>query len=60
MLLSDRVGAPTLADTAAAVLAPVYIGLPLGALVAHRPRWPGREAVLLLMATVAVSDTAQY
>src|SRR5688572_16963450 len=28
VLMSKRVGAPLLADTAAAVLAPVYIGLP--------------------------------
>ena len=58
VLMSDRVGAPTLADTAAAVLAPVYIGLPLGALVAI-DLVAGREAVLVLMGTVAVSDTAQ-
>src|SRR5262245_61919629 len=33
VLASDRVGAPLLADSAAAILAPVYIGLPLGCLV---------------------------
>ena len=59
VLLSDRVGAPLLADTAAAVLAPVYIGLPLGCLVGVHAI-AGKEAVLLLLATVAVSDTAQY
>ncbi|MCC7241404.1 MAG: phosphatidate cytidylyltransferase [Acidobacteria bacterium] len=59
VLASDRVGPPTLADTAAAVLAPVYIGLPLGALVAIAAL-AGREAVLVLMGTVAASDTAQY
>ncbi|HYB95548.1 MAG TPA: phosphatidate cytidylyltransferase [Vicinamibacterales bacterium] len=59
VLLSDRVGAPLLADTAAAMLAPVYIGLPLGCLVGVHAI-AGREAVLLLIATVAVSDTAQY
>jgi phosphatidate cytidylyltransferase len=59
VLLSDRVGAPLLADTAAAVLAPVYIGVPLGCLVGVHAIG-GREAVLLLIATVAVSDTAQY
>src|SRR6185503_3714580 len=32
VILSDRVGAPLLADTAAAVLSPVYIGVPLGCL----------------------------
>ena len=30
VLASDRTGTPLLADTAAAMLAPVYIGLPLG------------------------------
>ena len=59
VLASDRVGAPLLADTAAAVLAPVYIGLALGCLVGVHAI-AGREAVILLIATVAISDTAQY
>ena len=59
VLASDRVGTPLLADTAAAVLAPVYIGLPLGCLVGVHAI-AGTEAVLLLIATVAVSDTAQF
>jgi phosphatidate cytidylyltransferase len=59
VLASDRVGAPLLADTAAAALAPVYLGLPLGCLVGVHAIG-GREAVLLLIATVAVSDTSQY
>jgi phosphatidate cytidylyltransferase len=59
VLASSRVGAPLLADTAAAVLAPVYIGVPLGCLVGVHGM-VGREGVLLLIATVAVSDTAQY
>jgi phosphatidate cytidylyltransferase len=59
VLRSERVGAATLLDTAAAMLAPIYIGLPLGALVAIAAV-SGREAVLVLMGTVAVSDTAQY
>jgi phosphatidate cytidylyltransferase len=59
VLMSDRVGPPTLHDTAAAMLAPVYIGLPLGSVVATAAIG-GREAVLILIATVAVSDTAQY
>jgi phosphatidate cytidylyltransferase len=59
VLVSDRVGTPTLADTAASVLAPVYIGLPLGALVGVAAV-AGREAVLVLIGTVAISDTAQY
>lgn len=59
VLMSDRDGTPLLADTTAALLAPVYIGLPLGSLVGVHAM-AGREAVLLLIATVAVSDTAQY
>ena len=59
VLLSDRVGTPLLADTAAAVLAPVYIGVPLGCLVGVHAI-AGREAVILLIATVAVSDSAQF
>jgi phosphatidate cytidylyltransferase len=59
VLVSDRVGTPLLADTTAAVLAPIYIGLPLGSLVGVHAI-AGREAVLLLIATVAVSDTAQF
>ena len=48
-----------LRDAALSVFAPLYIGLPLGVLAATR--WTlGREATLLLMLTVAVSDTAQY
>ena len=59
VLMSDRVGTPLLADTAAAVLAPVYIGVPLGCLIGVHAI-AGREAVILLIATVAVSDSAQY
>jgi len=59
VLASERIGTPTLADTSAAVLAPVYIGLPLGSLVAIAAV-AGREGVLLLLGTVAASDTAQY
>src|SRR5829696_5661117 len=59
VLMSDRVGTPLLADTAAAILAPVYIGVPLGCLVGVHAI-AGREAVILLIATVAVSDSAQY
>jgi phosphatidate cytidylyltransferase len=44
---------------AIAVFAPFYIGLPLGLLAATR--WMlGREAALLLIVTVAISDTFQY
>jgi phosphatidate cytidylyltransferase len=59
VLASHRTGAPLLTDTAAAVLAPVYIGLPMGCLVGVHAIL-GREAVLLLIGTVAASDTAQY
>lgn len=59
VLVSDRVGPPLLDDTAAAIMAPVYIGVPLGCLVGVHAI-AGREAVILLIATVAVSDSAQY
>jgi phosphatidate cytidylyltransferase len=59
VLISDRAGPATLHDTAAAVLGPVYIGLPLGSVVATAALG-GRESVLILIATVAISDTAQY
>lgn len=44
---------------AAAMLAPVYLGIGLGSLVAVYV-WSGRGAVLLVMATIVVSDSAQY
>jgi phosphatidate cytidylyltransferase len=44
---------------AGGALAVVYLGLPLGALVAVH-LVGGRGAVLLLVASIAVSDTAQY
>jgi phosphatidate cytidylyltransferase len=47
------------ANVAAAVLPIVYIGLPLGALAAVRALG-GREAPALLMATIVISDSAQY
>ena len=52
-------GPAVLRDTAAAVLPILYIGLPLGALAAVRALG-GREALLLLMLTIVVSDSAQY
>jgi phosphatidate cytidylyltransferase len=48
-----------LADTAAAAFPMVYLGLPLGSFVALHAA-AGREAVLLLLLTIVVSDTAQY
>ena len=59
VLASDRVGPPLLSDSAAAMLSPIYIGLPIGCLVGVHVI-AGREAVLLLIATVAISDSAQY
>jgi phosphatidate cytidylyltransferase len=59
VMSSARSGPDVLHDTAAAVLAPVYLGLPLGALVGVLAL-EGREAVLLLLATVVVSDSAQF
>jgi phosphatidate cytidylyltransferase len=48
-----------LQTAAIAAFAPIYIGLPLGLLAATR--WMlGREAALLLILTVAISDTFQY
>ena len=52
-------GPAVLRDVAAAVLPILYIGLPLGALAAVRTIG-GREALLLLMGTIVVSDSAQY
>ena len=48
-----------LQSAAISVFAPLYIGLPLGLLAATR--WVlGREAALLLIVTVAISDSLQY
>jgi phosphatidate cytidylyltransferase len=50
-----------LADVSATMFAPLYIGLPLGALAAVRLDWSGgREAVLLLLGVIVISDSAQY
>jgi phosphatidate cytidylyltransferase len=48
-----------LQSAAIAAFAPLYIGLPLGLLAATR--WMlGREAAMLLILTVVISDTFQY
>lgn len=52
-------GPAILRDSAASLLPVLYIGMPLGALAAVRAIG-GREAVLLLMATIVISDSAQY
>ena len=56
---SGQPGPAILRDAAAALFPVVYIGLPLGAIAAVRVIG-GREAVLLLMLTIVVSDSAQY
>jgi len=58
-LASSRRRTQTLLDSAASLFPILYLGLPIGALVAVRTSG-GREAVLLLLATIMVSDTAQY
>ena len=54
-----RPGPAVLHDVAAALFAPLYLGLPLGALAAVRAQ-QGREALFLLMFAIVGSDTAQY
>jgi phosphatidate cytidylyltransferase len=56
---SGQPGPAILRDTSAALLPVLYIGLPLGALAAVRVL-AGREAVLLLIVTIIISDSAQY
>src|SRR5438552_724292 len=56
---AGKQGGEALHDAALSLFAPLYIGLPLGLLAATR--WTlGRDATLLLILTVAISDTAQY
>jgi phosphatidate cytidylyltransferase len=57
---SRRPGPGVLADAAASAFAAIYIGLPLGALAAVRAEPTGREAVLLLLVVIVISDSAQY
>jgi phosphatidate cytidylyltransferase len=52
-------GPSALASVAAAVFAVIYIGLPLGSIAAVHAM-SGRLAVVLLMATIVISDSAQY
>jgi phosphatidate cytidylyltransferase len=54
-----REGTDALSAAAAAVFPALYLGLPIGAMVAIRAS-RGREVLALLMLTVIVSDTAQY
>lgn len=59
LVATRQPGPSSLASIAAAVFAIVYIGLPLGSLAAIRDE-AGREAVILLMIAIVVSDSAQY
>jgi len=54
-----RPGPSVLADAAAALFAPIYLGLPLGAFAWVRSVG-GREALLLLLGVIVISDSAQY
>ena len=56
---SGQPGPAILRDAAASLFPILYIGLPLGAIAAVRAEG-GREAVLLLVLTIVVSDSAQY
>ena len=58
-VVKGQPGPGVLAAVAATAFAVVYIGAPLGAIAAIRTIG-GREAVLLLMVTIVVSDSAQY
>ena len=58
-LATGRRGSQMLLDVASSLFPILYLGLPIGAVVAVRTS-AGREAVLLLLATIMVSDTAQY
>lgn len=58
---TGRPSAAALRDTAAALFPVLYIGLPVGVIVSLRgSSGPGRGVLLLLLATIVASDTAQY
>ena len=56
---SGAAGPGVLRDATASIFPILYIGLPLGAIAAVRAG-AGRNAVLLLIVTLVVSDSAQY
>ena len=58
-VVTGQPGAGVLPSVAAVIFGVCYIGVPLGAVAAIRTLG-GREAVVLLMATIVVSDSAQY
>jgi phosphatidate cytidylyltransferase len=59
MVATRQPGSAALASAAAATLAIVYIGIPLGAIAAVRVL-AGPEGLLLLIGAIVVSDSAQY
>ena len=59
LMASGASGAALVHGASAAMLAPLYIGLPLGALAAIHAA-AGREAVVTLVVAVAASDSFQY
>lgn len=56
---SGQPGPAILRDAAATIFPLAYIGLPLGTIAAIRAI-AGREGLLLLIATIVISDSAQY
>lgn len=58
-LTTARGDGRTLLDVAGSLFPLLYLGLPIGALVAVHVA-AGRTAVVLLLATIMLSDTAQY
>jgi phosphatidate cytidylyltransferase len=58
-MLAWRGDRDALGSAAGALFPTLYLGLPIGAMIAVRETH-GREALFLLMLTVMVSDTAQY
>jgi phosphatidate cytidylyltransferase len=52
-------GRDALANVSASLLPALYLGLPIGAMIAIREMY-GAETLFLLMLTVVASDTAQY
>lgn len=58
-IVRGKPGPEILRDASASLFPLLYIGVPLGTLAAIRSIG-GRDATLLLMATIVVSDSAQY
>jgi phosphatidate cytidylyltransferase len=59
LVLGEWRGGDALGSAAASLFPSLYLGLPIGAMIAIR-ELRGPQALFLLMLTVAVSDTAQY